>query len=125
MMNKNPFKKISNKKHPLAYNRVLSKVKLPEEYHKGKKIMDKDREKIRQLYKTTNHSYRTLAELYQVSYGTIQVIINPNTYNQSLANAKKWRNKQKALGIKRAKQTMDIRYRKRELVEKGIITIKP
>jgi len=38
-------------KKELAFARVIDKIKLPEQYHKGKKIMEKDRREIRRLYR--------------------------------------------------------------------------
>ena len=108
------------KKNPLAFVRVIDKVKLPEQYHKGKKILNKDRQKIRKLYKTTDHSYYTLAKLYNVSYSTIQCIINEETRKKNLIIAQNYRARNKH---KRKKQTMELRYRKKNLIEQGKIKL--
>ena len=100
--------------------RFVNKYKLPEQYHRTKKIMLKDREKIKLLYNTGEHTYRSLSKLYNVSYGVIQVIINNNTYLKNLVNARRYRNKP---DFKRAKQTMELRYRKIELIKEGIIKL--
>lgn len=108
------------KKKKLAFSRVIDKIKLPEEYHKTKKILNADRKKIRYIYKNSSHTYRTLAKMYGVAYGTIQCIINEETRIKNLIIAKKYRN---SPIFKKKKQTMDLRYRKKELVKKGIINL--
>ena len=99
--------------------RFVNNYRLPEKYHKGKKIMDQDRQIIRDKYFSGNFTYRVLAKEYKVSYGTIQCIINEDTRQKNLNRSKKWR---KDNNIK-TKNTMELRYLKRDLINKGIINI--
>ena len=107
------------KKNPLAYARVIDKIRLPEAYHKGKKIMDNERQKIRKLYQSGGYSYRTLAEMYSVSYTTIQCIINEQARLNNLKRSIEWRKNNK----KKPTDCMELRKRKKKLIQSGIIKL--
>jgi len=106
---------MTNKK-PYAYCRVIDKMKLPEQYHKTKKIYNAQRQEIRALYnnKTLGHSYRSLASLYNVSFGVIQVILNPKAKEQQARAGKAWRLK---TGYKNTpSDSMELRRRKKQIL---------
>jgi predicted DNA-binding protein YlxM (UPF0122 family) len=108
-------------KNPLAYGRVIDKIKLPEQYHKFKKIMNKDRQEIRKLYSTGDYSYRVLANKYNVSYGVIQCIINPIAKKQQLEASKRWRIKTNYKH--HLADCMELRKRKKKLIQQNIIIL--
>jgi len=108
------------KKNKLAYVRVIDKVRLPEKYHKGKKLMNAERQEVCKLYATGDYTYRALAEYFGVSYGVIQVIINPNAKKCQAAAGKRWRLK---TGYKPDTDCMELRRRKKAMIMHGLITI--
>ena len=119
--------KQTNKKHPLAYARVIDKIKLPEEHHKGKKILDEDRQHIRELYQTGNYTYRQIMEKYNVAYGVIQCIINPRAYKQMIEAGKRYKEKNRDKINKQRREnhnTMELRRRKKQLIIDGKIKLK-
>ena len=112
---------MSTKKR-LAFVRVIDKILLPEQYDRRKKLTTKQKQEIRRLYndKTKNYTYRSLADMYGVAFGTIQCTINEETRKKNLIIAQNYRN---GPNYKKAKQTMNLRYRKKALIKKGIIKI--
>ena len=110
---------MTNKKK-LAYVRVIDKLKLPEEYHRGRKLMTAQKEEIKQLYKEGGWTYRKLAELYDVAYGTIQCTINSQAYQQMIEAGERYRRKTK----RKKTNSMELRRRKKKLVLEGKINLK-
>lgn len=112
------------KKNPLAYQRVIDKIKLPEQFDKRKKLTEQDKNTIRKLYKETKHTYRSLAELYGVVFGTIQTTVDEKRRIKNLAIARKYQKRNREELNKKKKGTlMDLRYRKKELILKGKIKL--
>lgn len=114
-----------SKKNPLAYNK-LDKIKLQEYQKRNKVLLSKEYPKIKKLHEQ-GHSMRQLAELYQVSFGTIQKAINPEQVRQfNLRSSAKYREKQKAMygKTKQTSDPMDLRRYKRQLAELGKLKIK-
>lgn len=112
-------RKINLMKNPLAYTRVIDKVRLPEAYDRRKKLTAAQKDTIRQLYAQGGHSYRTLARKYGVAYGTIQTTIDEERRIKNLAIARAYRARTK----RPASDPMELRRRKKELIEQGIITL--
>lgn len=111
-------------KNPLAYIRVIDKIRLPEEYHRGKKLLEEDKAKIRQLYKQGGYTYRSLAKLYGVSYGTIQITLNEETRLHNLELRRRWAVRHREEIREKAKGTaIDLRHYKKKLIIEGKIKV--
>lgn len=110
-------------KHPLAYGRVIDKIKLPEQYHKGKKLLDAQRQEVRKLYQQGGYSYRSLAKRYNVAYGVIQAIISPTGKQRQAEAGKRWRQRTNYKADYSNQKGMEIRRRKKALILAGIIKL--
>lgn len=112
-------------KHPLAYARVIDKIKLPEQYHKGRKLTTEQKNEMRTLRKETNITYQQLADMFGVSYACAQQTCNKKAYNQMLEAQRRYKAKLRTQGIKpHANQDpMDLRRRKKQLILDGEITL--
>lgn len=108
------------KKKKFAYARVIDKIRLPEEYHLGKKLLAQQKEEIRQLYAEGGWTYRSLADEFDVSYSTVQQTINPQAYEQAQEAGKRYRER---TIHKKNKDSMELRKRKKQLIQKGLIKI--
>jgi DNA-binding XRE family transcriptional regulator len=112
-------------KNPLAYARVIDKIKLPEQYNRGKKIMEEDKKEIRKLYKTGKYSYRALAQMWGVSATTIQITIDDKRRLANLKLAAEYHKKHQAeMNLRNRGNAMELRYYKKRLIEEGKIIIK-
>lgn len=109
-----------NKKHPLAFSRVIDKIYIPEQYDKRKKLTAREKDRIRELYASGEFSHRSLADAFQVSPSTIQQTVNEKARQDALKAAQRYR---QSPGYVKPPQTMELRYRKKELIQKGVIKI--
>lgn len=61
----------------MPYKFETQKLKIPRELNRTIKLTEKDKEEIKELYKTGKWSHRTLAEKYKVSKTLIGLVLNP------------------------------------------------
>ena len=97
----------------------VDKMKLNEKQDRRRKLSNKQKEEIRDLYSTGNYSLRILAKMYEVSKTTILYIVNEES-NNKLKEYKKenWKQWQKTKD-ERAIIMRELRNYKRELCAKG------
>ena len=109
-------------KKDLAFSRVIDKIHIPEQYDKRKKLTANEKSLIRSIYNSSNynHTYRSLAELFDVSASTIQQTVNEKARQDALKAAQRYRESDKYV---KPPQTMELRYRKKDLIKKGVIKI--
>jgi len=101
----------------------INKIKVPEQYHRGKKLMEIDRLSIRLQYKSGMYTYQSLADKYSVSASTIQGIVSQKAYSQRLAAARTWQKKNREyVKKKRIGKSMELRNYKKNLIVSGKIT---
>lgn len=97
----------------------VDKMKLNEKQDRRRKLSDKQKEEIRDLYSTGNYSLRILGKMYKVSKTSILYIVNEES-NSKLKEYKKenWRQWQKTKE-ERTIIMRELRNYKRELCDKG------
>lgn len=61
----------------MPYIFEIQKLKIPRELNRTIKLTEKDKEEIKELYKTGKWSHRTLADKYNVSKSLIGMVLNP------------------------------------------------
>jgi len=109
---------------PLAYVRIIDKIKVPEQYHRGKKLLQNDRQEIRELYRSGLYTYRRLADLFGVSFATVQIIIDESRRIKNLEIAKKYRdNHADKIKENRKGKAMELRRYKKGLILTGKIEL--
>ena len=64
----------------MPYKFETQKLKIPREINRTIKLTEKDKEEIKELYKTGKWSHRTLAEKYNVSKSLIGLVLTPGRY---------------------------------------------
>lgn len=76
--------------------RISEKIKLSEQQDRRKKLMEQDKEKIKDLYSTGLYSLNDLARRFKVSNKTILLTVNPNSAMKAKEYRKEhWRNWQR------------------------------
>lgn len=95
------------------------KIKLNETQDRRKKLTEKQREAIRELYETGLYSLNDLAKRYNVSKKTILLIVNKDSAEKAKQYRKEhWKNWQRK-GEEHNKAIMNTRKYKQELYKKG------
>ena len=64
----------------MPYKFETQKLKIPRELNRTIKLTEKDKEEIKELYKTGKWSHRTLADKYNVSKSLIGLVLTPGRY---------------------------------------------
>ena len=97
----------------------VDKMKLNELQDRRKKLTDKQKEEIKELYSTGKYSLRILGEMYKVSKTTILYIVNEESNNKLKKYRKEnWKQWQKSKE-ERTIIMRELRNYKRGLCAKG------
>ena len=101
------------------------KIKLKETQDRRKKLTEKQREEIRELYSTGLYSLNGLAKIYEVSKKTILLIVNKDSEERARQyrkeHWKEWQRKGKehAEAIRKTRKYKQSLYLKGELVDES------
>lgn len=99
--------------------RISEKIKLSEQQDRRKKLMEQDKEKIKDLYSTGLYSLNDLARRFKVSNKTILLTVNPNSAMKAKEYRKEhWRNWQRT-GEEWNRIQREHRAYKQELYKQG------
>ena len=105
------------RKNPLAYARVIDKLKIPEEHDRRRKLTIAQHNEIKRRYKAGGCSRYDLMKEYGVAYGTIQRLTSESARKQILKAGKKWRKNNPRIKY----DSMELRRRKKWLIERGMM----
>lgn len=100
---------------------IVDKIKLPQQHDRRVKLLDDDKELIKELYATGQYSLNQLARQFNVSKKTILLIVNTNSKKKNDDYIKAhWKEYQQdkddhRLAIKKTRE------HKRELLKQGKI----
>lgn len=95
------------------------KIKLSETQDRRKRLTDKQREQIKELYGTGHYSLNDLAKQFNVSKKTILLIVNKDSAeNAKLYRKEHWREWQRK-GEEHNKAIMNTRKYKQKLYKEG------